>query len=120
GITARMKHTRLSFIVTTKRDPSLTGSCRQGDHEACIQAVYPERRTKAGKRACHWACHKGTSINPSHRPTMADPRVTSRERSMNQHWYWAVWGKPVKTYTDESVIREPLTKEELWTRQATH
>lgn len=94
------------------------GSCRQGDHEACIRSVFPERKD------CTCACHKMSSMVVGHRPTSRDPRVTSRQKSWNQHWYYAAFpstsGAVVKEYVDETIVREPLTKEELWSRLQTH
>ena len=90
----------------------LMGSCRQGDHEACIRTVYPDR-----KRDCDCACHKLSSMRTDHKPTSRDPRVKSRQQSWAGHWWFAAFPKAVLEYTDESIIQEPLTPEELWKRQ---
>jgi hypothetical protein len=89
----------------------LMGSCRQGDHEACIRTVYPERKD------CSCACHKLSSMRVDHKPTSRDPRVKSRQQSWNGSWWLAAWPGYVEEYRDESIIREPLTPEELWKRQ---
>lgn len=93
------------------------GSCRQGDHEACIRTVYPERKGKDGKYECTCNCHKSSSLSVQHKPTMRDPRVKSRQQSWSGHWWYAAFPKETIEYTDESIIQEPLTPEELWKRQ---
>jgi len=88
-------------------------SCRSGDHEACIRTVYPER----DKHVCSCSCHKISSMRTDHKPTSRDPRVRTRHASWYQHWWLAAFPGDAKEYTDESIIREPLSKEELWKRQ---
>ena len=88
-----------------------TESCSNGDHEACVVSIYPTRL-----RDCVCRCHR-QAINVEHKPTSRDPRVRSRQKNwQGSKWYVNAFPAPPKVTVDESIIQEPLTREELWQR----
>lgn len=85
-------------------------ACKLGVHEECISSLVPERRD------CDCRCHK-QAIDPSHKPTARESRVSSRAKNWRgSKWYVNAFPKDAEVQLNEAVAMEyrPLTKEEAW------
>ena len=53
----------------------------------------------------------GKQIDPDHRPSALEKRVTTRHKSWNFHWAWAAFGFDVAV-TLETELAQPLSESE--------